>query len=210
MHYSKVKKIYSINVVYFDLGSGKDYIYYGTTTFRGLRCKDELQLSPKQKAEFAALEVKDIYPEYYLLKVDRFRNIVKNKIDEWMYFLRNSDIKPEFKAPGLKEASKKLDYHRLSPAERRAYDKYIDNWRSNESTIYTAKLNGKAEGLAEGKAAGLVEGKAAGKAEGLAEGKAEGKAEGILQTAKKMKVAGISDSVILKVTGLSKSEVAKL
>jgi hypothetical protein len=29
-------------VSYFDLGSGRDYIYHGTTTFRGLHYKDEL------------------------------------------------------------------------------------------------------------------------------------------------------------------------
>jgi predicted transposase/invertase (TIGR01784 family) len=115
-----------------------------------------------------------------------------------MYFLKNSAIKSKFKAPGLEEANRKLEYSRLSAAERRAYDWYVDKRRSNLSTIYTAKLEGKAEGLAEGKA------------EGKAEGLAEGKAEGILQTARKMKAAGVSDSVILKVTGLSKSEVAKL
>ncbi|MDR1811518.1 MAG: Rpn family recombination-promoting nuclease/putative transposase, partial [Candidatus Fibromonas sp.] len=54
--YSKVKKVYSINVVYFDLGSGRDYIYHGTTTFRGLHYKDELELTEEQKAEFARLE----------------------------------------------------------------------------------------------------------------------------------------------------------
>jgi predicted transposase/invertase (TIGR01784 family) len=212
--YSKVKKVYSINVVYFDLGSGKDYIYHGTTTFMGLHCKDELKLSPKQRAEFAKLEVKDIYPEFYLLKVDRFRNIVKNKLDEWMYFFKNSSIKSNFKAPGLDKANEKLEYHRLSAEERRAYDWYVDNRRSNDSTIYTAKL----EGLAEGKAEGLAEGKAEGKAEGLAEGELigeargveKGMAEGILQTAKKMKSEGISVDIILKVTGLSKKEAGRL
>ena len=31
--YSKIKKIISVNIVYFDLGQGKDYIYKGTTHF---------------------------------------------------------------------------------------------------------------------------------------------------------------------------------
>ena len=190
MPYSKIRKVYSINVVYFDLGMGKDYIYHGTTNFKGLHYNDELELSAKQKEEFGKLEIKDIYPEFYILKVDRFNNEVKDKIDEWVYFFKNSDIEPGFKAPGLKEASERLKYESLSPEERRSYDDYVKARRSSMSSIYTAKLEGKAEG----------------KAEGLA----EGKAEGILQTAKKMKAAGISDSVILKVTGLSKSEVAKL
>jgi predicted transposase/invertase (TIGR01784 family) len=166
--YSKVKKVYSVNVVYFDLGSGRDYIYHGTTTFRGLHYNDELELTEEQKAEFAKLEIKDIYPEYYLLKVDRFKNIVKNKIDEWMYFLKNSKIKSKFKAPGLAEAIEKLEYSRLSPKERRAYDKYLDIQRSNESGLYTAKLKGEAIGEARG----IEKGRAEGKAEGIVEGEA--------------------------------------
>ncbi|MDR3000873.1 MAG: PD-(D/E)XK nuclease family transposase [Fibromonadaceae bacterium] len=186
----KADKSIKINIVYFDLGIGKDYIYHGTTTFKGLHYNDELELSPAQRTEFARLEVKDIYPEYYLLKVDRFRDIVKSKLDEWMYYLKNSSIKSDFAAPGLLEADSRLEYSRLSPEDRRSYDKHVDNRRSEKSTIYTAKLEGKAEGHAEGKL--------------------EGKAEGILQVAKKMKAEGVDIGIILKVTGLSDEDVAKL
>jgi predicted transposase/invertase (TIGR01784 family) len=198
MPYSKVRKVYSINIVYFDLGSGKDYIYHGATAFKGLHCRDELKLTPEQKAEFAKLEVKDIYPEYYLLKVDRFRDVVKDKLDEWMYYLKNSSVKPGFKAPGLSIANEFLEYSRLDAKARRAYDKHIDNRRSENSTIYTAKLEGRAEGKVEGEALGIEK------------GRAEGKAEGILHTAKKMKLEGISIDIISKVTGLSAKEVSSL
>lgn len=194
MHYSEIKKVYSINIVYFDLGDGKDYIYHGTTTFKGLHYNDELKLTSKQQAEFAKLEVKDIYPEYYLLKVDRFKNIVKNKIDEWMYFLKNSRIKPKFKAPGLSEANDKLEYHRLSPEERRSYDKYVDNWRSNYSSIYTAKLNGRIEG----------------KAEGLAEGEFIGRADEKLEIARNLKAKGFDIAIISEITGWCKEELGSL
>lgn len=34
--YGDIKKVYSINIVYFDLGQGKDYVYHGKTEFVGL------------------------------------------------------------------------------------------------------------------------------------------------------------------------------
>ena len=34
--YDKVKKVYSINILYFDIGQGSDYLYHGTTVFRGV------------------------------------------------------------------------------------------------------------------------------------------------------------------------------
>ncbi|MDR1829156.1 MAG: Rpn family recombination-promoting nuclease/putative transposase [Candidatus Fibromonas sp.] len=188
--YSEVKKVYSVNVVYFDLGSGRDYIYHGTTTFKGLHYNDELELSSAQKAEFAKLEVKDIFPEFYILKVDRFKDIVQNKIDEWVYFLKHSKVRSEFNAPGLEEAVKKLEYSRLSPEERRAYDKYVDIRRSNRSTIYTAKLEGKAIGIEKGEVIG--------------------EARGIKKTAKNMKFKGFDVAVISEVTGLSVEEIEKL
>jgi len=159
MDYREVRKVYSVNVVYFDLGFGKDYIYHGTTTFKGLHYNDELKLTEEQRAEFARIEIKDIYPEYYILKVDRFKDIIQNKIDEWMYFLKNSKIKPEFDAPGLEAANRKLEYSSLSLEDRLAYDKYVDIRRSNRSSLYTAKLEGKVEGIEEGKAIGKTEGR---------------------------------------------------
>ncbi|MCL2281966.1 MAG: Rpn family recombination-promoting nuclease/putative transposase [Fibromonadales bacterium] len=190
MDYSEVRKVYSINIVYFDLGGGKDYIYHGTTTFKGLHCKDELKLTAEQKAEFAKLEIKDIYPEYYLLRVNWFKNVIKSKLDEWMYFLKNSAVKPKFKAPGLNEAYEKLEYHRLSLKARRAYDHYVDRLRSDRSTAYTARLEGKAEGEAIG-----IE---------------KGKTEERIEIAKGMKAEGINIDIISKVTGLSKAEVLGL
>ena len=50
--YSQVKKVYSVNIVYFDLGQGDDYVYLGTTTFIGIHSNHELELSEKQKELF--------------------------------------------------------------------------------------------------------------------------------------------------------------
>ncbi|MBF0427949.1 MAG: Rpn family recombination-promoting nuclease/putative transposase, partial [Magnetococcales bacterium] len=43
--YSKVPKVISVSILHFDIGHGNDYIYYGTTTFRGLHTHDELLLN---------------------------------------------------------------------------------------------------------------------------------------------------------------------
>jgi predicted transposase/invertase (TIGR01784 family) len=202
MPYSKIRKVYSVNIVYFDLGTGKDYIYHGTTTFKGMHYNDELGLSKKQKEEFGKLNIKDIYPEFYILKVDRFNNDVTDKIDEWIYFFKNSEIEPGFDAPGLAEANEILEYNRLSYEEQLIYDKYVDNRRSNESSLYTAELIGEARGLEKGKAEGLAKGKA----EGLAEGEAKVK----ISVAKKMKAEGMNIDLVSKLTGLSKKEISKI
>ena len=42
--YSDVKKVYSVNIVYFDLGEGSDYLYHGQNRLIGMNTGDELQM----------------------------------------------------------------------------------------------------------------------------------------------------------------------
>jgi predicted transposase/invertase (TIGR01784 family) len=124
--YSQIKKVISVNVVYFDLGQGKDYVYKGKTNFEGLHEKDILQLSAQQKMTFAKKEVSDIFPEYYIIKVNQFNDIAKDTLDEWIYFLKNSEVKDEFKAKGLAEAKEVLDIMRLNKEQQYGYNRYLD------------------------------------------------------------------------------------
>jgi len=150
--YDKVRKVISINIVYFDLGHGTDYVYKGTTDFRGIHTNDILQLSATQKKEFSAIQsVADIFPEYYILKVNGFNDVAKNSLDEWIYFLKNSEIKSEFKAKGLVRAAKELDIMKLSKEERADYESYIEDRRVAESSVKTSWIEGKIEGKIESK-----------------------------------------------------------
>lgn len=135
--YSEIKKVISINIVYFDLGQGADYIYKGKTDFRGIHQNDILGLSPKQKQTFVKEQVSDIFPEYYLLKVNQFNDDAKDSLDEWIYFLKNSEVKDDFKAKGLKEAGEILDIMRLPSAEQYGYNRYLDSLHLKASEIYT-------------------------------------------------------------------------
>jgi len=124
--YSEIKKVISVNIVYFDLGQGKDYVYKGTTNFEGLHQKDILQLSSKQQETFKKQNPSDVFPEYYIIKVNQFDDLAKDTLDEWVYFLKNSEVKDEFKAKGLKEAKEVLDIMRLDKESQYGYNRYLD------------------------------------------------------------------------------------
>ena len=135
--YKEIKKVISINIVYFDLGQGQDYIYKGKTDFRGLHQNDLLGLSDKQRTTFLKENVSDIFPEFYLLKVNQFNDIAKDTLDEWIYFLKNSEVKDEFKAKGLKEAGEVLDIMRLEKEDQYGYNRYMDSLSLKASEIFT-------------------------------------------------------------------------
>ena len=138
--YAEVKKIISINIVYFDLGQGKDYIYKGTTSFEGMHEKDILELSSKQKETFEKNTVAEIFPEYYIIKVNRFNDIAKDTLDEWIYFLKNSEVKDSFKAKGLAEAKNILSTMVLDDDQQYGYNRYLDYLHFKASEAFTEKI----------------------------------------------------------------------
>ena len=212
--YSEVRKVYSVNIVYFDLGQGDDYIYHGKSVFKGVHTGDTLRLSVKQRNAFVKEEAGDLFPEYYILRVDEFNRHAVTPLDEWIRFLKSGTIDEGTQVEGLKVAKERLRVSGLSREERRAYDRHVDAVRVQWDVLTTARTEGWDEGRAEGREEGLKEGRAEGLEKGLkkgrAEGKAEGKAEEKYAIARGMKADGMPVEAIAKYTGLTVDEIEKL
>ena len=208
--YQKVKKVYSISIIYFDLGVGTDYFYHGQNHFTGVHTGDRLRINMRDRDAVITRLPAEIFPEYILIRVNEFDKVATTPLDEWIKYLKDGTIRPDTTAPGLREAREKLKYYSMSSQERHAYDEHLNVIMIQNDVLDTAKWEGRIEGLAEGKAEGLAEGEAKGKAEGLAKGKAEGKAEALRQTAIKMKRMGIATTGIAECTGLSVEEIESL
>ena len=198
--YGTIKKIYSVNIIYFDLGQGKDYVYHGKTQFRGIHFDDILKLSTRQREQFVKQEANDIFPEYYVLRVNEFDELAKTPLDQWIYFLKTGEIDEHATAKGLLEAREKLRIDRLSPSEKSQYYAHMEALRYQKSIIETGWIEGHADGRAEG----IAEGKAEGRAEGIAEGQNLEKR----QIAANLKKQGLSIEIIANCTGLSPEEIA--
>ena len=180
--YDKVKKVYSINILYFDLGKGSDYLYHGKTVFTGVHTNDRLEVNTKEADELRMRVPEDIFPEYYIIRVNEFNSVATTPIEEWLDYLKNNRIKDDTSTPGLKEARQKLLYMTMSDKERRAYDAHMDDIMVQNDVLDTAKR----------------------------EGRAEGRAEGIMLTAKNLKSMGFGIADIIKATGLSENDIIKL
>ena len=184
--YEHIRKIYSVNIVYFNLGNGTDVVYHGKTEFRGIHNGELLSLSPFQRQKFNVDAVSDLYPEYYILKVNDFDRWSKVPLEQWIYFLNTGDIPADATAPGLEEAREKLRIERMSKAELAAYYHHLDNVVVLRDNILTARGEGRMEGLAEGEA------------------------KERLKNAKAMKEKGIAMDMIAEITGLTSEEIQSL
>ena len=184
--YENIRKIYSVNIVYFSLGKGTDIVYHGKTEFRGIHNGDLLELSPFQRQKFNVDAVSDLYPEYYILKVNDFNRVAKNSLEEWVYYLNTGDVPQGAKAPGMEEVKEQLTIDRMNKSERSAYYKHLDNIVILRDNIYTEREEGRLEGRAEGR---------------IAERK---------ENARKMRQLGLPVETISKVTGLPVADIESL
>ena len=150
--YSDVSKVISISILYFDFCAGDDYIYHGTTEFYGLHNHHKLELNSEQKQLFNCGKVADIFPEHYIINVRNFNDVAKDPLDEWIYFLKNEEVKEEFHAKGLLEAKEKLDILKLSPAEKAQYDQHIHELRREASLYQSSYELGEIKGIEQGEA----------------------------------------------------------
>ena len=200
--YEEVKKIYSINILYFDLGKGSDYLYHGTTTFIGVHTNDELIVRKRDKDAIRTCSPTEIFPEYFLIRVNEFNEVAKTPIEEWMDFLKNNHIKDNTETPGLREAKEQLRVLQMNDAERKAYDNYLDTIRTQDSVLDTYRT----EGLLEGRMIGREEGRA----EGREEGREEGARNQSIAIAKEMIKMNLDKSIIKRATGLTDEELDNL
>ena len=192
--YEEVKKIYSINILYFDLGKGSDYLYHGTTTFIGVHTKDELIVRKRDKDAIRTCSPTEIFPEYFLIRVNEFNEVAKTPIEEWMDFLKNNHIKDNTETPGLREAKEQLRVLQMNDAERKAYDNYLDTIRTQDSVLDTYRT----EGLLEGRMIGREE------------GREEGARNQSIAIAKEMIKMNLDKSIIKRATGLTDDELDNL
>ena len=192
--YDKVKKVYSINILYFDLGQGDDYLYHGKTVFKGVHTGDLLKVNTREQDEIKMRVPEDVFPEYFIIRINNFNDVATTPIEEWIDYLKNGRIKEDTVTPGLQEARKKLQYISMNEKERHAYEAHMDDIMVQNDVLDTAKMEGREEGRAEGRE----------------EGRAEGIKENTLAIARKMKAGGMSAATISEITGLSEEDIEGL
>lgn len=144
--YLEVKKVYSINILYFDLGEGADYLYYGQTTLTGVHTHDTLKLTKHEREDLQVVSPEDVFPEYYIIRVNEFNQLATTPLEEWLQYLKDEYIRPDTTVPGLQEARERLEYLRMSPKDRRAYDYYVETLARDTDVERTKLLEAKIEG----------------------------------------------------------------
>lgn len=216
--YGVIRKVYSVNIVYFSLGQGDGYAYRGRVKFEDIYDGSPLKLSERQQKVFVKTEAGDIFPEYYILRVNDFNKKAITPLDEWMWYFKSGEIDAKTRAKGLKEAKRKLDQDKLSEEDRVRYQNHVHNMRIQDNLIWTALDDGEQQGLLKGRQegleSGLEQGLLKGRQEGLEQGLLKGRQEGVDIERKNIALCMLEENEsiekIIKITSLNRETIEKL
>ena len=159
--------------------------------------------------------------EYYYIELDKFRKQNPNmsyRINQWLAFIdgeRGDLLEMAKKENKLVEKAEEV-YNVLTGDEevKRLAEIRLMSELEEHSALETARQEGNKKGmeigLKEGKQQGLKEGKQQGLKEGERQGIEKGKKEKQIEIAKNMKKESIPIETIIKITGLTKSEIENI
>ncbi|MBF0201162.1 MAG: PD-(D/E)XK nuclease family transposase [Desulfamplus sp.] len=205
--FRNISKVISISILYFNLGSGDDYLYRGRTNFVGMNTGNPLKIKRVQeiienfKPRIKFIE-KDIFPEYYFIKVENFPDVVKKFIDEWIYLIKNEEVREDFKSKNIDKAREKLAFIHMKPSERASYERYLINLVRERDMLKTAEM----DGMEKGEKIGIEKGEKI----GIEKGEKMGIEKGIKEIALKMLTMGEPMDKISALTGLTFEEIDQL
>ena len=183
-NYTKIKKVYSINILYFNLGVGSDYVYHGVNSFKGINTGDTLVFNEREKKGYRRRKKANIFPEYYILRVNQYeKETADTPLEEWMLYLKDGYIRPDTTTPGLQKARERLRVLSMPEKERKEYEYYLYNKVYEEDVVETAREDGWFEGYDKGEA--------------------DGRNDTIQKIIKRMKTEGLDEATILRLTGYS-------
>ena len=149
-----------------------------------------------------------IYVE--IAKFDKSVDELETTFEKWLYVLKNLsrlDNQPQsLRDKIFDRLFTQAEIAKFTPRELREYEDSRKAYRDLKNCLDTAKK----EGLEEGEKKGLKKGLEQGLEQGRAEGRAEGEKTKSIAIAKKMKALGMDDATIMKVSGLSATDLAEL
>ena len=174
-----------------------------------LTCELALQITVNQQSALSIKTPEELFPEYYLVRVNAFDKEASTPLEEWLDYLKNGRIRNDTTVPGLAEAREKLLFMMMSKTEQTSYLRHVDLMTSQKGAVKYYREEGMYEGVQKGRQEGEAKGRAEGKAEGRAEGLAEGEANAKLAMAKLLLEQGIDIEIIIKTTGLTAEEIMR-
>jgi predicted transposase/invertase (TIGR01784 family) len=179
--YTTIKKVFHISLLYFASSALKKPLYHGKTIIREIDTEHPMTLHIGDLGG-RIFDAVDVLPEYFLIFVPLFDDVIKQEIDEWLYVMKHSEVREDFKSPYMQKVAERLSILKMNDQERDDYFRYSKQALAQRDYIMAAEEKGLEKGRKEEKRA----------------------------IAKELYATGIDLGVIEKATKLTQQELADL
>ena len=148
--YLKIKKVFHINLLYFPFEDTKAPLHHGKVIFHEIDNKHPIDVHLIDRG-MHTFDAHNIFPEYFLISIPLFDDVIKQEMDEWLYLMKHSEVKESFKSPYMQKVAERLSILKMTNKERETYDTYLMDSMKGRDYLISAEEKGKAEGKAEEK-----------------------------------------------------------
>ena len=117
------------------------HLYHGKTIIKEIDSQHPLNLHIGDQSG-RIYDLASILPEFFLISVPLFDDVIKQEIDEWLYLMKHSEIKDGFKSPYMKKVAERLSILKMDAKEKDAYYTYLKETMSQRDAIVAAEAKG--------------------------------------------------------------------
>ena len=212
-NYSTIKKIFHVNLLYFVPKNMEQPLYHGKTLFKGLGDSGPVDIHISDLGG-RIFDAHHVLPEYFVISIPSFNDVIKQEIDEWLYVMKHSAVREDFHSPYMSQVADRLSVLKLTSEERALY--YQERFAAFKARDYltSAEERGREEGMQKGikkgMQKGIKKGREEGREEGMQKGIEKGREEEKLAIASNILSKGYTHEEVQALTGLSMSQIAQL
>lgn len=145
-------KVFHISLLYFPIGNNQGAIYHGKTIIHELETNEKLSVHIKDPATEKIYDATNILPEYFYISIPLFNDRSEKEIDDWLYVMKHDRIPDHCHSKYMKQVAKKLDFLKMTTAERADYCYYMKKLYSDRDELQAAEDRGMEKGMEKGKA----------------------------------------------------------
>lgn len=142
--YTTIKKVFHISLLYFSTKEMQKPIYHGKTIVHEIDTQHPVDVKIANEG-MVIFNTPNIFPEYFFISVPMFDDIINAEIDEWLYVMKHSDTKKDFKSPYMTKVAERLAVIKMSTAERNEYIHYQKQSVHSQDVLHAANAKGRAE-----------------------------------------------------------------
>ncbi len=142
--YTTIKKVFHISLLYFATQEMKKPIYHGKTIIHEVDTAHPVNVRIANQG-LVMFEHKNVFPEYFFISIPLFNEVIHQEIDEWLYMMKHSEVREDFKSPYMKKVQERLAVLKMSEADRIAYYSYLKEAVHSQDVLMAATEKGKTE-----------------------------------------------------------------